>query len=215
MSQSPLLANLPYSELEHGWALDVGCFLAARCTALGRLAHTDNGHTRSQLLEHVRLYSFNIQRRLVAYDSAVDDSIFDANRFHHMGSTMAAVAAKVQGAHSTLHCVFLLLGSATTFIELGMKSGLHQGCSESADLVIKQLLALGLGMFPARTPVEALRSELTILGGSVDRLRRVLFANSRRKSSESSYVFIADIRTAVVDGLTKQDLGQRLVPGVL
>lgn len=215
MDQVPLLASLQYSELDHGWALDIGCFLAARCTALGSLAHAQDENTRSRLLEHIRSYSFNIHRRLAAHGSGVESSVFHPSHFHHMGSTMATVAAKLQDSHSTVHCVFLLLGSATTFIELGMKSGLRRSCHESASSVLKQLLAVSFNIFPAGTQLEALRFELTILGGNVDRLRRVLLATSKPKSPDNSYVYISDIRNLAVDVSSKEKSRRRLVDVVL
>lgn len=214
MTNSPLLSSLPYNELEHGWALDVGSYLAARRTALGSLAQTEDEPTRTKLLEHVQLYTCNIQRSLIGHACEVDCSIFDANHFHHMGSTMAAVVIRVQETHSTVHCAFLLLGSAVTFIELGMKSGLRQGCSESAQSVLKQLLVFW-DMFSPWTTIEALHTELGGLGGNVDRLRRVLFTSSGRWSSNNSYAFIADIREPTNDIQVEQSEKQHLVRGAL
>lgn len=118
-----------------------------------------------------------------------------------MGSTMAMVAAEVQRVHSTAHCIFLLLGSATTFIELGIKSGVRQGCNASADSVIKQLLALGSDMFPVGVHMETLRFELSMLRGDIDRLRSVLLATSKSRIPDSSYVCIFDIRNPAVGAL--------------
>lgn len=126
---------------------------------------------------------------------------------------MAVVAARVLKTHTTAHCAFLLLGSATTFVELGLKSGLYQGCNDSAHSVIKQLLALASDMFPPRTPIEALRFELSMLGGSVDRLRRLLFAAPKPSSQGRSYLCIADIRDSTADLLAGKPLQRRLIQG--
>lgn len=215
MAQTPMLANLRYSEFEHGWVLDVGCFLAARCTALGDLAYTQDEHTRNQIFENIRSHSVNIQHRLASHGSRVDGWLFDPGHFHHTGSMMAKVAARILDTHSAVHCVFLLLGCATTFVELGMRSGLRQACYESAESVIRQLLALGSNMFPVGTQMEALRFELSMLGGNVERLRRVLSATAKARSADSSYVFIADIRKPAVGALSGEDTQRRLVAVVL
>ncbi|KAK4504016.1 hypothetical protein PRZ48_004931 [Zasmidium cellare] len=197
MAQSDLVSRLPFSEAEHGWALDVGSFLAAWCTAFRGLITAPTPEARLMLVRYCRLYAYNVTSRLAAHEIVVDAKMFEPRNLQQMDAAVMEVTGKVRKTKSTAHCAFVSLGRATTLVELGMKPGmaneyyaLHR---ESATSAIKQLLNLCKGQFPAEMQAEAIRIELLQLGGNVDNVRRILLRSSPASNS-SSRIAMNDVR---------------------
>ncbi|KAF2163676.1 hypothetical protein M409DRAFT_57176 [Zasmidium cellare ATCC 36951] len=187
MAQSHLVSRLPFSEPEHGWALDVGSFLAAWCTAFRGLVQASTPEARVLLVRYCRLYAHNITSRLATHGVVVDSKVFEPKNFQQMDEAVVEVTNKVRKTRSVAHCAFVSLGRATTLVELGMKPGManeyYAQHRESATSAIKQLLQLCKGRFPAEMQAEAIRIELLQLGGNVDNVRRVLLGSGRASSN--------------------------------
>lgn len=204
MAQPHLVSRLPFSEQEHGWALDVGSFLAAWCTAFRGLVQAPTPEARVLLVRYCRLYAHNVTSRLASHGISVDSKMFEPKNLQQMDETVIEITRIVKKTKSTAHCAFVSLGRATTLVELGMKPGMandyYAQHRENATSAIKQLLRLSNGHFPAEMQAEAIRIELLQLGGNVDNVRKVLLGSSRRSSHSSRITMIEgrDRKTASV-----------------
>lgn len=197
MAQYHLISRLPFSELEHGWALDAGSFLAAWSTAFRGLIQAPTPEARVMLVQYCQLYAFNVTRRLANHGIIVDPRLFEPKSFQHMEDAVAEVMKKVRKTRSTAHCAFVSLGRATTLVELGMKPGManeyYAQQRESAASAIMQLLHLCKSHFPADIQAEAIRIELLQLGGNVENVRKV-FLGPGRMATNSSRIATSEVR---------------------
>lgn len=181
MAQFHLVSRLPFSELEHGWALDVGSFLAAWCTAFRGLVQAPSPEAKVLLVKYCRLYAYNVTSRLAHQGIAVEGRLFEPRNIQQMDDTVAEVTSKIRRSKSPIHCAFISLGRATTLVELGMKPGManeyYAQHRQSATSAIKQLLQFCRSHFPAEIQAEAIRIELLQLGGNIDSLRKTLMGS--------------------------------------
>ena len=175
-TRKPLAGKLRYSDAEHGWALDVGSFLAAWATSITALVSCQNDKARLEFIRHARLYAFNVVRRLASVGIDLDPKTFEPKDFQHMRKIVDDVSAKIWTAKSTAHCGFLLRGMATTYISLALKPGMSTDYQSTANRCAKaSIIELQqLNQVSSDREADIILTELIRLEGNIDNVRRAL-----------------------------------------
>lgn len=177
----PLAGKLRYSDAEHGWALDVGSFLAAWATSITALASCEIDTDRLRFIRYARLYAFNVVRRLASVGLDLDLKTLEPKDFQQMRKIVDDVSAKIWTTWSTAHCGFLLLGMATTYISLALKPGMPTDYQSTANRCAKASIneLQQLGQSSSDQDAETILAELIRLDGNIEKVRCALLQCSK------------------------------------